>query len=44
MGLMNCFLGREGDGFTLIDSCLPGSAPNILAAAATAGAPIAVIF
>ena len=40
MGLMNCYLVREPDGFTLIDSCLPGSAPGILAAAATAGAPI----
>ena len=37
---MSCYLVREPDGFTLIDSCLPGSAPGILAAAATAGAPI----
>jgi len=40
MGLINCYLVREPDGFTLIDTNLPGSAPAILAAAATAGAPI----
>jgi glyoxylase-like metal-dependent hydrolase (beta-lactamase superfamily II) len=40
MGLMNCYLVREPDGFTLVDTCLPGSAAAILAAAANAGAPI----
>jgi glyoxylase-like metal-dependent hydrolase (beta-lactamase superfamily II) len=40
MGLMNCYLVREDDGFTLIDTCLPGSATAILAIASTAGAQI----
>lgn len=40
MGLMNCYLVPEPDGFTLIDTNLPGSAPTILAAAVAAGAPI----
>jgi len=37
---MNCYLVREPDGFTLIDTCLPGSGPGIAAAAKAAGAPI----
>lgn len=37
---VNCYLVREGDGFTLIDTDLPGSAPHILAAARRLGAPI----
>lgn len=40
LGLVNCYLVREDDGFTLIDSGISGSAPGILAAAAGAGAPI----
>jgi glyoxylase-like metal-dependent hydrolase (beta-lactamase superfamily II) len=39
-GLVNCFLVRESDGLTLIDTMLPRSAKPILAAAARAGAPI----
>jgi len=37
---VNCYLVREEDGFTLIDTGLPGSAPAILAAAQAHGAPI----
>jgi glyoxylase-like metal-dependent hydrolase (beta-lactamase superfamily II) len=36
----NCYLLREDDGLTLIDTGLPRSADQILAAAAAAGAPI----
>jgi len=39
-GLVNCYLVRESDGFTLIDTNLSGSAKEILAAAEAAGAPI----
>jgi len=39
-GLVNCYLVRESDGLTLIDTGLPGSHDDILAAAATFGAPI----
>jgi glyoxylase-like metal-dependent hydrolase (beta-lactamase superfamily II) len=39
-GLINCYLVPEVDGFTLIDSNLPGSEGDILGAAAAAGAPI----
>ena len=43
-GLVNCYLVREqgadGDSFTLIDANLKGLGPDILAAAAAAGAPI----
>jgi len=39
-GLVNCYLVRESDGFTLIDTGLPGGADAILAAAAAEGAPI----
>ena len=37
---VNCYLIREDDGLTLIDAAFPGSAPAILAAARTLGAPI----
>ncbi|WP_407571801.1 MBL fold metallo-hydrolase [Deinococcus altitudinis] len=39
-GLINVYLVREADGFTLIDTGMGGSAPAILAAARTLGAPI----
>jgi len=39
-GIVNCYLVREDDGFTLVDTNLPGSAKGILAAAQTHGAPI----
>lgn len=37
---INCYLVREDDGFTLIDTNLPGSAQGILKAAQDLGAPI----
>jgi glyoxylase-like metal-dependent hydrolase (beta-lactamase superfamily II) len=37
---INCYLVREDDGLTLIDTMIPGSAGSILAAAARLGAPI----
>jgi len=37
---VNCYLVREPDGLTLIDTGLPGSADDIIAAARTLGAPI----
>ena len=39
-GFVNCYLVRESDGFTLIDTGVAGAADAILAAAAEAGAPI----
>ena len=39
-GMINCFLLREADGFTLIDAGLRGSADAILGAASQLGAPI----
>lgn len=39
-GMFNCFLLREADGFTLIDTGLQGSAQAILRAASEQGAPI----
>jgi glyoxylase-like metal-dependent hydrolase (beta-lactamase superfamily II) len=39
-GFVNCYLVREEDGFTLVDTGLPGSTKDILAAATQAGAPI----
>ena len=39
-GLVNCYLVREDDGFTLVDAGLPGGAKVILQAAVKAGAPI----
>jgi glyoxylase-like metal-dependent hydrolase (beta-lactamase superfamily II) len=38
--MINCFLVREADGFTLVDAGLRGSADNILNAASRLGAPI----
>ena len=40
LGFVNCYLVREADGFSLIDTGLPGSAEDILAAARQLGAPI----
>src|SRR5215207_6286849 len=37
---VNCYLVREDDGFTLIDTALPGCTTAILAAAQAHGAPI----
>ncbi|MGH2514476.1 MAG: MBL fold metallo-hydrolase [Ktedonobacterales bacterium] len=37
---VNCYLVREDDGLTLVDTGLAGSAPAILEAARTLGAPI----
>jgi glyoxylase-like metal-dependent hydrolase (beta-lactamase superfamily II) len=37
---MNCYLLREDDGLTLIDTSMPGAAPAIMAAARDLGAPI----
>ena len=39
-GLINAYLVREDDGFTLVDTGIGGTAKGILAAAAAAGAPI----
>jgi glyoxylase-like metal-dependent hydrolase (beta-lactamase superfamily II) len=39
-GMINCFLVREDDGFTLVDTGLAGVAPAILRAARTLGASI----
>ncbi len=39
-GLVNCYLVREDDGYTLVDAGLPGGAKDIFNAAAKAGAPI----
>ena len=39
-GFVNAYLVREDDGFTLVDTMLPGSAKPILRAARDAGAPI----
>jgi glyoxylase-like metal-dependent hydrolase (beta-lactamase superfamily II) len=40
LGFVNCYLVREPDGLTLIDTGLPGSHGDILAATRTLGAPI----
>jgi glyoxylase-like metal-dependent hydrolase (beta-lactamase superfamily II) len=40
LGFVNCYLVRESDGLTLIDTGLSGSADDILAAARTLNAPI----
>src|SRR5438067_2813934 len=42
-GWMNCYLVREDDGFTLVDTTMPGAARSIIEAAEEAGAPIARI-
>ena len=39
-GMVNCFLVREDDGLTLIDTGVAGSAPSIRKAAQSLGAPI----
>lgn len=39
-GFVNCYLVEEGDGLTLIDAMIPGSAKAIQAAAAKLDAPI----
>jgi glyoxylase-like metal-dependent hydrolase (beta-lactamase superfamily II) len=39
-GFINCYLVRETDGYTLIDTALPGCEGFILAAAISAGLPI----
>jgi glyoxylase-like metal-dependent hydrolase (beta-lactamase superfamily II) len=44
LGIVNCFLVREDDGLTLVDTMLRGSAKRILAAADEAGAPIVRIL
>jgi glyoxylase-like metal-dependent hydrolase (beta-lactamase superfamily II) len=40
LGFVNCYLVREDDGLTLVDTMIPGSAKVIAAAAAKLGAPI----
>jgi len=40
LGMMNCYLVRESDGFTLIDTTMSGSGKDILAAAQSLSAPI----
>ncbi|HWD64362.1 MAG TPA: MBL fold metallo-hydrolase [Solirubrobacteraceae bacterium] len=40
LGFVNCFLVREDDGLTLVDTMLPRSARRILAEAERLGAPI----
>ncbi len=40
LGMINCFLIRDGDGLTLVDTCLAGSAPGIRKAAQNLGMPI----
>jgi glyoxylase-like metal-dependent hydrolase (beta-lactamase superfamily II) len=40
LGIFNCFLVREDDGFSLVDTNLPGSASMILAASERLGGPI----
>ena len=40
LGLINCYLVRETDGFTLIDTGISGAAKDLIAAADAAGAPI----
>src|SRR5271157_692384 len=43
-GMVNCFLVREDDGLTLIDTNLPGTARAILGAAKKLGSPIRKIL
>jgi glyoxylase-like metal-dependent hydrolase (beta-lactamase superfamily II) len=40
LGMVNCYLVREDDGFTLVDTGLPGTAGDILKAAGAAGGEI----
>jgi len=44
LGFINCYLVRETDGFTLIDTTIPGAANDILAIAKSLGAPICRIL
>ncbi|HLH13392.1 MAG TPA: MBL fold metallo-hydrolase [Solirubrobacteraceae bacterium] len=44
LGFVNCYVVREEDGLTLIDTALPRSAKAILAAAGRLGAPITRIL
>jgi glyoxylase-like metal-dependent hydrolase (beta-lactamase superfamily II) len=39
-GFVNCYLVRDEDGLTLVDSGLPGSAPSLIAAAREVGGTI----
>jgi glyoxylase-like metal-dependent hydrolase (beta-lactamase superfamily II) len=39
-GFVNCYLVREDDGLTLVDTMIPGSQKKILGAAERLGAPI----
>jgi glyoxylase-like metal-dependent hydrolase (beta-lactamase superfamily II) len=43
-GMINCFLVRQDDGLTVIDTGLAGSAPGIKQAAQSLGAPISRII
>src|SRR5918998_2343618 len=43
LGAFNCYLVREEDGFTLVDTTMPGAARDILAAAEEAGGAISRI-
>jgi glyoxylase-like metal-dependent hydrolase (beta-lactamase superfamily II) len=43
-GMVNCFLVREDDGLTLVDTGVAGSAPGIREAAKSLGAPICRIM
>lgn len=40
LGFVNCYLVRENDGFTLVDTTMPGGAKGVLSAAKAAGAPV----
>src|SRR5947207_11553427 len=40
LGLVNAYLVREDDGFTLVDTMIPGSAADLITAAASAGGTI----
>ena len=40
VGFVNAYLVREEDGLTLVDTMLPGSEKDVLAAAEELGAPI----
>jgi glyoxylase-like metal-dependent hydrolase (beta-lactamase superfamily II) len=40
LGFVNCYLVREGDGFTLIDTTLESCAKQIVQAAQQLGLPI----
>ena len=44
LGMVNAYLVREDDGWTLIDTMLGGSAGKIIAGAEVSGAPIVRIL